>query len=146
MTRGYFTRSARKPLQIEGCAPAARQSKGGRCVRDPDREAAFIADAATGLDGFAGHVAARLELGEREYGSAWADRGARALVLEALEEAADLAAWLALADQALDAEPPPRDDEDMLRCLLALAAADAGRAHANLAGAATLLAPRERKP
>jgi hypothetical protein len=46
-------------------------------------------------------VEARLEVGQRLYGDAWAERSPSDLLGEVAEEAVDLAAWACLAVQAL---------------------------------------------
>lgn len=112
----------RKPLHLAAVAGDSGAvsrflSPGGR---DLEREAELLAAAAP-EGGWAAHVRQRLALGEREYRDRWRERGALALVLEALEEAADLGGWGVLAQQALDH--------------MALAA----QAHGLLAAAAVLL-------
>lgn len=78
--------------------------------RDRDRERSFLEGA--GCERFALPARARLEEGARCYADAWASRGLPALVAELAEEAADIGAWGALADQALeleDLEPSARE-------------------------------------
>lgn len=53
---------------------------------------------------FADHALTRLAAGEREYGNQWRQLGARRLVAEMLEEAADLGGWGVLALQSIDPE------------------------------------------
>lgn len=77
-------------------------------ARDLKRERVFL-HAAAGFvtpEGFVEHAELRLEEGETAagYGNRWAEIGIRAFVKELREEAADLGAWAALADQALTVE------------------------------------------
>jgi hypothetical protein len=118
-------------------APATR--RGRRPRRDEEREQRILAEATGTVDGgdWNRHVATRLAQGQRDYGDAWIDRPAADLVVEATEEAADLAAWSLLAAQAIDAEDLV--DADLIRCLLSLAMGRAAQAHVELAAALALL-------
>ena len=73
--------------------------------RNLNREAQFLAYAA-GLDddAFVRHATDRLRSGQRLYGDRWTVLGPRQLLLELMEEAADLGAWGALLIQAVDSE------------------------------------------
>lgn len=73
--------------------------------RDPQRETAFLTEAARGHAPFVEQATARLDMGEEIYGDSWAWIGLRRHLAELLEEAADLGSWAALASQALDTEP-----------------------------------------
>lgn len=77
-------------------------------ARDNRRERVFL-HAAAGFvtpEGFVEHAEARLAQGERDrnYGNRWAQITLATFVQELREEAADLGAWAALADQRLDLE------------------------------------------
>jgi len=73
-------------------------------VRDPSRELAFFQTAArtTGAERFVEHARQRLEDGEDKFGERWTRLRLHEFTRELAEEAADLAAWAALAAQALD--------------------------------------------
>jgi len=77
-------------------------------ARDRARERAFLAAAARphGPAGACWALCARgrLEAGQAAYGDRWATVGLSRLLEELAEEAADLGAWAALAEQALDFE------------------------------------------
>lgn len=72
---------------------------------------------------FAEAVKARLERGERVFGNQWAARPAVDLIAEAIEEAADLAAWSLLALQRLGDAPGDRVASAQLVGAISLAAA-----------------------
>jgi hypothetical protein len=119
---------------------AAQVSRG-----DPDRERAFLADAARGHQPFVDHALARLDAGDAVYGDSWAWIGIRKHLAELLEEAADLGAWAVLAHQALDHEPGLSDaDRQRVSGAVAAAAGHGGRAHAALTAAATTLGTARR--
>ncbi|WP_249021056.1 hypothetical protein [Conexibacter sp. S30A1] len=70
-----------------------------------------MAEASCGHLAFVEQALARLDAGQAEYGDSWAWIGVRRHVAELAEEAADLGAWSALADQALDHEHALGTDE-----------------------------------
>lgn len=76
------------------------QGKGGP---DPARARQFLqgAERRAGLGGlgFCDEALDRLEIGAREYGDNFRERGLRALFLEVREEGHDLGGWMALADE-----------------------------------------------
>ena len=115
-------------------------------ARDLHREHAFLANAARGHAGFVTHAEQRLEAGDETFGDSWAWIGIHKHLTELLEEAADLGAWAALADQALDRDPAvtgvPRDQ---LRAVLALCALHGAAAHRSLAQALTTLERQTRR-
>lgn len=76
--------------------------------RDPARERAFFetAQRVTGAAKFIEHAQQRLELGEAKFGDRWTTMRLSEYVRELSEEAADLAAWAALALQVLDRATP----------------------------------------
>jgi hypothetical protein len=116
-----------------------QQPRSNRPRRDEVREQRILAEATGAVDGgdWNRQVASRLAQGQRDYGDAWVYRPAADLVVEATEEAADLAAWLLLAEQAIDAEDLA--DAGLIRCLLSLAMGRAAQAHVELAAALALL-------
>jgi len=109
--------------------------------RDEDRERRVLVTASGVAAAGDWHelVAARLEQGQRDYGDAWAERSAADLAAEAIEEAADLAAWSLLAEQALDAGDIDSPTADRVRRLLSGAISSAARAHVELEAALRLL-------
>jgi hypothetical protein len=107
-------------------------------ARDLDREALFLAAAGGGRSAFFAQATGRLRAGQAVYGDGWAARGVEALVGELLEESADLGAWAALADQALDAEQLSPGERQRMAAVLALVAAHGAQAHALLSGAMAL--------
>lgn len=76
------------------------RTKGGP---DPARARQFLhgAERRAGLAGlgFCDEALDRLEIGAREYGDNFRERGLRALFLEVREEGHDLGGWMALADE-----------------------------------------------
>lgn len=82
---------------------------------------------------FVAHAAARLALGERAYGDAWAQRSVPDLLNELLEEAADLGAWAVLVLQSLDALDA--DHRAIVEAAVLDAARAGARAHGVLVGA-----------
>lgn len=80
------------------------RSQNVRVDRDPARERRFIEQVAGGHVELVEQVTERLEAGEALYGDRWATVGICRLLRELQEEAADLVAWGALAEQALDLE------------------------------------------
>ena len=116
----------------EGAAQVSR--------RDPDRERAFLAEAARGHQPFVDHALARLDAGDELYGDSWVWIGMRRHLAELLEEAADLGAWAVLAHQALDHEPRlSAVDRQRVAGAVAAAARHGARAHAALTAAVTAL-------
>jgi hypothetical protein len=104
--------------------------------RDQSRELAFLAAAGRGHEPFVTQVRARLEEGEPEFGDSWCWIGIRRHLAELLEEAADLGAWSALADQALDLDRELADvDRQRIHAVLTLAARHGAQAHEHLAAA-----------
>lgn len=79
-------------------APAARNTQA-------ERAWLLSAAGAAGAQHYATHALRRLTAGQATYGDRWTSLGLDRLVLELLEEAADLGAWGVLALQALDADP-----------------------------------------
>jgi hypothetical protein len=78
-------------------------------ARDIVREHKFLTQA-TGFAipaDFVEHCTRRLVQGEHEFGDRWTRIGLTGFVRELREEAADLGAWSALADQAVDLEHLP---------------------------------------
>lgn len=118
----------------------AAVSPATRAPRDRIREHAFLAAPAR-LHGHAGECWAasarlRLEAGQAAYGDRWRTLGLPRLLDELAEEAADLGAWAALAEQALDgADLDPVDAVEVRRALEVAASAGA-------AAYAALLVPR----
>jgi hypothetical protein len=103
--------------------------------RDRGREREFLAKA-VGEDrsAFVVEAQARLTAGEQLYGDRWARVGIRRLLEELVEEAVDLGAWAALAEQAVDLEPRLSDVQAaQVRGVLALAARRGAQAHDVLA-------------
>lgn len=98
-------------------------------IRDLEREASFLSTAAGDHAAFVEHVAARLQLGEREYGDAWATRDLRELLGELLEEAADLGAWAVLAEQRLSTSSLTIGERDRVVAVLSLVARHGAQAH-----------------
>ena len=104
-------------------------------LRDQQREQTFLRDAARGHEAFVQHATARLDAGEEPYGDSWAWIGIGRHVRELAEEAADLGAWAALADQALDREHDlPDVDRARTRAVLELVARRGAQAHEALTG------------
>lgn len=105
-------------------------------LRDTQREQRLLAAAARGHLPFADQAFARLEAGEEPFGDSWTWIGIARHLSELLEEASDLGAWSALADQALDRE---RDLSDLhrgqLRAVLELVARRGAEAHQALSQA-----------
>ncbi len=90
--------------------------------RDLSRERRFLRAAAPLAPPFREHASRRLVTGEREYGESWATRGIADLLLEISEECADLGAWCALTEQALDlSDIDPADREHVSAALLCAA-------------------------
>jgi hypothetical protein len=109
-------------------------------LRDPDRERAFLAEAARGHQSFVDDALSRLDAGEPLFGDSWAWIGIRRHLAELLEEASDIGAWAVLAYQALDHEPNLSDvDRHRVAGAVAAAAAHGARAHAVLSTAALAL-------
>lgn len=106
--------------------------------RDPQREAAFLAEAARGHQPFIEQATARLAAGQEIFGDSWAWIGLRRHLTELLAEAADLGSWASLALQALDCEPGLSDtDRERVVAVLAATARHGARAHALLSAAAS---------
>jgi len=104
--------------------------------RDRDHEGVFLGRAAAGHTPFAVQASERLERGEMLFGDGWRERGIAELVRELLEEAADIGAWGALADQAVDdAEPASAT----IVAALTIAAWHGARAHEALTLAASVI-------
>jgi hypothetical protein len=110
--------------------------------RDRDRELCWLANAEeighridaaarNALPVWTAAATFRLEVGAAEYGDTWHERGALALVREAMEEAADLGGWAVLADQALD-DLALANHGVAVRGVLTQAAAHAAASHALL--------------
>jgi hypothetical protein len=111
-------------------------------ARDSFRERRLLADAARGHHAFVAQAKARLEAGEELYGDSWAWIGIRRHLAELLEEAADLGAWAALADQALDTDPRLSDQHrERIRAILAVAARCGAQAHQALTAALGSVTP-----
>jgi hypothetical protein len=104
-------------------------------VRNHDREHTFLAAAARGHAPFVAHAQARLEAGDEPFGDSWAWIGIGRHLSELLEEAADLGAWAALADEALDLERLTDRQRQQVRAVLALAARRGAEAHQSLTAA-----------
>jgi hypothetical protein len=106
-----------------------------RAERDPGRERQFLATAVgEQRSAFVTEAQTRLTAGEQLYGDRWATVGIRRLLGELVEEAVDLGAWAALAEQAVDLEPGLSDVRaDQIRGVLALAARRGAQAHDVLA-------------
>jgi hypothetical protein len=90
--------------------------------RDLDRERRFLRGAAPLAPPFREHASRRLVTGEQEYGDSWATRGLADLLLEISEECADIGAWCALTEQALElSDIDPGDREHVSSALLCAA-------------------------
>ena len=106
--------------------------------RDRDRERKLLGQAAglaANADAFTGHVEDRLNMGERVYRDRWKSVPPAALLTEALEEVADLAAWSLLAHQSLDTARLSPADAATVRRLIEQSLGQAVELHANLAAA-----------
>ena len=109
--------------------------------RDSFRERRFLAEAACGHAAFVTQALTRLDAGQAEYGDSWAWIGTRRLLAELTEEAADLGAWSALADQALDLDAGLSSEQrEHLRRTLRRVAALGAAAHRLLSEAAEAMA------
>lgn len=108
-------------------------------ARDPRREREFLqrASAFTGARLFIAHCEHRLGQGDREFGQRWARIGLHQHVRELSEEGADLGAWAALAEQAVDLEHV--HDSRLVRVQLSLAARGGAIAHQAVEQLARLL-------
>lgn len=87
-----------------------------------------------GPERFFDHVRERLEKGGREYGeNSWTEKEVGQLVREAVEEAADIPAWLVLAAQTLNRQlgDEALDPDGALAVQAELVAAAACGLHAN---------------
>lgn len=112
----------------------------GVSLRDLDRERRFLRDAARAHAPFVEHASERLAAGEEPFGDSWAWIGVRRHLAELLEEAADLGAWAALCEQALDRELElAAEDRQRLRAVVQIAARAGAEAHEALTGAAQAL-------
>lgn len=94
--------------------------------RDLERERDFVG---SGAGGWAEHVHTRLAAGQEIHGDRWAERPLTALLYEILEEAADIGAWAALAEQRLDAADFDDDAKAMVRSCLSDAVGSGSWAH-----------------
>ena len=115
-------------------------------ARDLAREHRLLTDAARGHAAFVTQAEQRLEAGDETFGDSWQWIGIHKHLTELLEEAADLGAWAALADQALDHEPTVTGTHrDQLRAVLAICALHGAAAHRSLTQALQTIEPRSRR-
>lgn len=110
-------------------------------ARDEQRTREFLqhASAFTTDPTFVLHCSDRLARGDVEFGVRWALTPLREFARELAEEAADLGAWAALADQAADLmDLPPPAREELREVLLAIAH-DGAEAHLKITDGLTRL-------
>jgi hypothetical protein len=85
-----------------------------KAERDPDRERRFLHAASPLVPAFREHACRRLAAGEVEYGDSWATRPIEGLLSEIIEECADIGAWAALTDQAVDRTEFDQADRELI--------------------------------
>jgi hypothetical protein len=101
--------------------------------RDFAREHRFFEAISAGQPEFVQAAEQRLAVGEKEYGDSWIWVGIRHLLSETTEEAVDLAAWSALASEAVDRDSDLTDlHRQQIQAVLTTAARSGAAAYAAL--------------
>ncbi len=132
--------SASDPTHVPFGGPEQNEA---RYERDVAREHQFLIDAAHGETPCVDHAEHRIADGDEAYGLSFLWIGIRRHLAELQEEAADLAAWAALADEALDREHDVSDlHKQQIRAVLVAAAQHGARAHGLLTNARVSLGER----